>query len=136
MKSPAGYARLAVAPMSSVGAYLRQLRETRGVPLEEIARITRVSTTYLHALEADDFASLPVPVFTRGFVRAYCQALGEAPDEAISLYERRGDPSAPATAVPVAPVTSMARSSTPAPGVSSEPVRNRGPVLVSFVLLV
>src|SRR5262249_18728001 len=106
-------------------------------PLEEIARITRVSTTYLHALEADDFSSLPVPVFTRGFVRAYCQALGEVPDEALSLYERRGDPSVPAAAAaPVAPVASPVRSSAPAPGVSSEPVRNRGPVLVSFVLLV
>src|SRR5206468_1272528 len=109
--------------MSSVGAYLRQLRETRGVPVEEIARVTRVSSTYLHALETDDFASLPVAVFTPGFVRAYCQALGEVPDEALALYERRGDTSAPAAAS-VTAVTSSARSSTPVAGMSLEPIRN------------
>jgi len=117
--------------MSSVGGYLRQLRETRGVSLEEIARVTRVSSSYLHALEADDFASLPVPVFTRGFVRAYCQALGEAPDEALALYEGRTE------APPAPPISPVRRTSLPPPPTATEPVsRNRGPVLVSFVLLV
>src|SRR5262245_47694040 len=116
--------------MSSVGAYLRQLRETRGVSVEEIARVTRVSSSYLHALETDDFASLPVPVFTRGFVRAYCQALGEAPDEALALYEGRTD-------APVATPSVPRLTSVPPATTTTEPTaRNRGPVLVSFVLLV
>ena len=116
--------------MPSVGAYLRQLRETRGVSLEEIARVTRVSSSYLHALEGDDFASLPVPVFTRGFVRAYCQALGEAPDEALTLYEGRSE--APVVPITTSRFTSVQASAPPARTVS----KNRGPVLVSFVLLV
>ena len=77
--------------MPSVGAYLRQMRESRGVSLEEIARVTRVTASYLHALEADDYESLPVPVFTRGFIRAYCQALAVSPDEAMALFEGRGE---------------------------------------------
>jgi cytoskeletal protein RodZ len=88
----------------SVGAHLRRLREGRGVSLEEIARATRVSSGYLHALEADDFASLPVPVFTRGFIRAYCQTLGEAAEPALGLYDARSDPTpAMAEASAVAP---------------------------------
>src|SRR5256885_17219405 len=87
--------------MSSVGAYLRQLRETRGVSLEEIVRVTRVSSSYLHALEGDDFSALPEPVFTRRFSRAYCQVLGEAPDDALALYDgRSGAPAAGAAPPP------------------------------------
>src|SRR5438034_4529940 len=115
--------------MSSVGAYLRQLRETRGVSLEEIARVTRVGSSYLQALEGDDFAALPESVFTRGFVRAYCQALGEAPDEALGLYDGRSEPPAPA------PSAARSRPPSAASHASPEPVpRNRGPVLVSFIL--
>jgi len=119
--------------MSSVGAYLRQLRETRGVSLEEIARVTRVGSSYLHALEGDDFAALPESVFTRGFVRAYCQALGETPDEALALYDGRSEAPVPAPAPPPA----RPRLPSAASHAAAEPVpRNRGPVLVSFILLV
>ena len=73
--------------MASVGAYLRDLRTRRGVSLEEIARLTRVAPRYLEALEADASENLPAPVFIRGFIRAYCQALGESPKEALAIYE-------------------------------------------------
>jgi cytoskeleton protein RodZ len=140
--------------MPSVGSHLRQLRETRGISLEEIARATRVNSSYLVALETDDHASLPVPVFTRGFIRAYCQALGEAPEQSLALYDGRGDvatavatPSAAATASAAAPARPAApprQASAPEPVRRPEPIRrsnepppkNRGPVLVSFVLLV
>jgi cytoskeleton protein RodZ len=117
--------------MSSVGPYLRELRERRGVSLEEIARTTRVGRSYLEALEAGDFGKLPAHVFTRGFVLAYCQALGVSADEALARYggraESQGDPSAvPAGAA--APATAPARDRATA--------RARGPVLVSFVLLI
>src|SRR3954466_4943528 len=90
--------------MPSVGPHLRQLREARGISLEEIARATRVNPSYLHALEGEDWAELPVPVFTRGFIRAYCQALGEAPDESLAMYEGRA---ATPAAVPGAPSTTL-----------------------------
>ena len=52
--------------MSSVGAYLRESRQRRGISLEEIARTTRVAQRYLEAIEADTFDDLPAPVFIRG----------------------------------------------------------------------
>src|SRR5687768_15117348 len=113
--------------MTSVGAYLRELRERRGIPLGEIARTTRVAQRYLESLEADAFAQLPPPVFTRGYVRAYCQALGESPEEALACYDARpGGPPPPAPH----PVTA-----TPARTGRGE-TRTRGAMLASLILLV
>src|SRR5438874_13391968 len=129
--------------MSSVGAHLRQLREARGVSLEEIARVTRVNSSYLQALETDDHPSLPVPVFTRGFIRAYCQALGEAPEQSLALYDGRGETPAPAApgSTPVSSGSVVPRAAAPVRtgmtrSAAETAPRNRGPVLVSFVLLV
>jgi cytoskeleton protein RodZ len=114
--------------MASVGAYLRELRVQRGLSVEEIARSTRVASRYLQSIEADAFSDLPAPAFTRGFIRAYCQALGEAPEPALALYEQR------AGSVPPAP-TPSARTIAASRTADGEP-RTRGAVLVSFVLLV
>jgi len=100
------------------------------VSLEELARGTRVLYRHLEALEADDYAVLPAPVFTKGFIRAYCQLLGVAPDEALALYDPRPKEERLPTPSP-----------TPAPGVpaaAGEPrtPRGHGAVLVSFALLV
>ena len=113
--------------MSSLGTYLRELRERRGISLDEISRTTRVGRSYLEALEAGNFAQLPAPVFTRGFVLAYCQALGVPAEEALSRYGARPAPPedlAPGTAPPAAPRRDR------------EEGRGHGSVLVSFVLVV
>lgn len=62
--------------MEGVGARLREAREARGMTVEAVARVTRVPVASLQAIEVEDFASLPAPVFARGFVRAYAQAVG------------------------------------------------------------
>ena len=111
--------------MASVGAYLRELRARRGVSLEEVARTTRVAQRYLAALEADAFDGLPAPVFIRGFIRAYCQALGEPPEEALACYDSRDGH------VPAVPIRPAVR-----PRAGGVEVRTRGALLVSFLLLV
>ena len=108
--------------MSSLGTYLRELREAKGVSLDEIARATRVGRAHLEALEAEDLAELPAPVFVKGFIRAYCEFLDDRPDEALSRYrELTGDRSHAAT-----PGHLDARAA----GIG------RGPVFVSVILLV
>ncbi len=87
--------------MASVGAYLRGLRERQGMSIDELSRATRVLHHYLEALETDRMASLPAPVFTKGFIRAYCQAVGIEPEEALRLYDRMGVPAPELTKVPV-----------------------------------
>jgi cytoskeleton protein RodZ len=110
--------------MASVGAYLRELRTRRGVSLEEIARLTRVAPRYLEALEADASENLPAPVFIRGFIRAYCQALGESPKDALAIYEGHD----------VHVVVSAVRPGSDIRSTATGP-RTRGAVLVSFALL-
>ena len=129
--------------MSSVGSHLKELRQRKGVPLEEIARTTRVAYHYLESLEADAFDALPSAVFTRGFIRAYCQAVGESPDQALAAYDSR-EADAPTVTTAARPVTTAARAaSTPRTTGAPTPrraadkeARGRGAVLVSFVLLV
>jgi len=127
--------------MSSVGLYLREFRERRGISLEEIARSTRVLHRYLEAIEADDFAALPATVFTKGFIRSYCQALDLPPDEALALYEERraasGEGGKPAVAGARAGQTAepglVARKRREDGGRAEN--RGRGAVLASFVML-
>lgn len=72
--------------MESLGEHLKRERELRGVTIEEIAHITRISTRFLHAIENNDFGSLP-DVFVKGFLRAYSKCVGLDPNEIISIYE-------------------------------------------------
>jgi cytoskeletal protein RodZ len=108
--------------MGSLGSYLRELRQRRGLSLEELSRTTRVAPRYLEALEGDDLGALPGHVFARGFLRAYCQVLQTPPDEAIALYHRQ-------TGTPLPPPASAGQRVQPE-------ARSRGTVLVSFALLV
>ncbi len=98
----------------SLGSYLRALREERKGSLEEMAHATRVSVRQLQALESDNFAELPAPVFVKGFIRAYCEVLGEPADEALGLYhDMRGEPRVSERPVP---------STRPAPSWSASPI--------------
>ena len=117
--------------MSSVGSYLRELRERRGLSLDEISRSTRVLHQYLELLEADDLAALPAPAFTRGFIRAYCQVLREPPDEALARYEEGVQPHAVHGHDAALPESRKSRELR-----TRRENRGRGAVLVSFVLLV
>ena len=50
------------------GPLIRQVRESQGIELRDISARTKVGLAYLSAIEADDFALLPAPVYVRGFV--------------------------------------------------------------------
>jgi len=72
--------------MSTLGLRLREMREAKGVSLDDIARSTRVGRRHLEALESDSWGELPAPVFVKGFIRAYCEFLDASPDETLALY--------------------------------------------------
>jgi len=137
--------------MPSVGTYLRGLREKQGMSVDELSRATRVLHHYLEALEGDSILSLPAPVFTKGFIRAYCQAVGVPPEEALKLYDQLGVPVPDVGKVPsgvarvVAPETRRPIVHEPdylpvtpvGPAAQGEPrEKRRGTALISFVLLV
>ena len=89
----------------SLGGHLRALREAKGSSLEDMARSTRVGIRHLEALEEERLADLPSPVFVRGFIRAYCGFLREAPEQALAHYEALAGERAAALAASVPPRT-------------------------------
>lgn len=87
----------------SLGVELRKQREIRGVTLKEIADATKISRRYLEALEQDDYATLPPPVFTRGFVREYARYLGLNAEEMAVRYGQAVGVRPETSETPVAP---------------------------------
>lgn len=73
--------------MWTLGETLRQARLDKSVSIAEAARDTRIRRSYLEALEAEDSASLPPPVYTRGFVRTYAEYLGLNAQAMVDLYQ-------------------------------------------------
>lgn len=57
---------------ATIGRILRLGREASGYTLEEASRRTHVALNYLLALEEDDAASLPPPVYVSAYLRALC----------------------------------------------------------------
>jgi flagellar biosynthesis protein FlhG len=85
------------------GAYLRKVRESRGMELGEIAQRTKISERYLRALEEEQFADMPAAVYVRGYVTEYARALRLDPQRAATSYLVRYRAQAPKTAKAVAP---------------------------------
>jgi len=71
----------------TLGETLRQARLDKGVSLADAARDTRIRRVYLEALESEDPASLPAPVYTRGFLRTYADYLGLNAQAMVDLYQ-------------------------------------------------
>jgi Helix-turn-helix domain len=64
------------SPMGSFGEDLRMERLSRGIALEEITAVTKISQHHLVALEQDRFRLLPGGILSKGIVRGYTSALG------------------------------------------------------------
>ncbi|HET6465848.1 MAG TPA: helix-turn-helix domain-containing protein [Nitrospiria bacterium] len=83
---------------SMTGTELRQIRERRGIPLQEIASRTRINITYLEFLEKNQFRSLPPAVYLRSYVLQYARLLdldaGRVADRILFLVEqaKRSEP--------------------------------------------
>jgi cytoskeleton protein RodZ len=72
--------------MESIGEFFKQVRETKGLTLEEVASKTRIRADFVKALEEGNFAKLPDQVFARGFVRSYARSLGLDEEDAIHRF--------------------------------------------------
>lgn len=71
------------------GALLRRVREACGIDLSEISARTKVSRIHLEALEEENFAKLPPPVYVRGIVIEFAKALRLDPAHAERSYMAR-----------------------------------------------
>lgn len=74
--------------METVGPKLRDARVARGLSLEDVAAITKVPKSTLALIEVDQYATLPAPVFVRGFIRSYAKVVGLDPNPLVRSFER------------------------------------------------
>jgi cytoskeleton protein RodZ len=72
--------------METVGEFFKQVRETKGLTIDEVASKTRIHPDFLRALEEGNYSKLPDQVFAKGFVRSYARSLGLDEDDAMRRF--------------------------------------------------
>jgi cytoskeleton protein RodZ len=66
---------------------LKTARESLGLTLKDLFERTRISVVNLEAIEKNDFHLLPVPIYTRNFIKTYADALGVDGKPVLQRYE-------------------------------------------------
>ena len=100
MRVPTGRLRIVSAPQQgeaadphegppSPGRYIRDQRQRRGMSVEQLAIDTKIPRSSIDALEEDNFAALPGPVFVKGFFRCCARSLGIDAEPVLSLLHER-----------------------------------------------
>lgn len=62
--------------LAQIGGYLHEVREQQLLSLEQVSTQTMIQARLLRAIETADFHQLPEPIYIRGFIRRYAEALG------------------------------------------------------------
>ena len=89
---------------ASFGERLKVEREKRGMTLEEVSGVTKISVRNLRALEQEKFDQMPGGIFNRGFVRSYAKHLGLDEDQVVADYMDAAGESGPQAEEPEAGV--------------------------------
>ncbi|MAW07127.1 MAG: hypothetical protein CME61_02475 [Halobacteriovoraceae bacterium] len=74
---------------SSLGDYLKAIREKHKYSVKQVSLETKISETIISNLENNNFNSLPKIVYLRGFVKNYCQLFKEPEQKALSILEEK-----------------------------------------------
>ena len=62
--------------LAEIGAQFKRIREDKDLSIPHLTATTLISERYLRAIEDGEMESLPEPVYVRGFIRKYGDALG------------------------------------------------------------
>jgi len=68
------------------GTFLQKVRLYKHVNLEQMSEDTRISRTYLRAVESNDYDALPAAVFVRGFIVQFARILGLNEKQVVDSY--------------------------------------------------
>ena len=71
----------------AVGEFLRRRRENRNETVRDVSASLRIRTTYLRAIEADNWDELPDGIYARAFVRSYAVHVGAEPDAVLARLD-------------------------------------------------
>ncbi len=88
--------------MKEIGEFLRNSRLEKGMSLQDISHITKISTRYLEGIEKGDWSMMPGSFYVKGFIRNYAKVLGVDISEYLEALSREVADST----TPVSPITS------------------------------
>jgi len=78
---------------ASIGRRLASAREARNLTIAQVADNLHLDDRVVEALERDDRAALPSPIFVKGYLRGYAGMVGLPADELVSEYtDLAGEP--------------------------------------------
>ena len=72
---------------SSLGKYLKSIREEKEISIEELAETTKIKQDYLEAIEDDKYDVLPEGPYLNLFLKSYTEALDIEYDKLVSYLE-------------------------------------------------
>ena len=72
--------------MMEFGKSLRAARESKGFTVLQLAEMTHLAPNVVENLENEDFSHIAAPIYGRGFVKLYCEAVGLAPKPMIDQF--------------------------------------------------
>lgn len=82
--------------MIDFGSTLQAAREARGLSIEQVSDQTHLLTQVIEGLENEDFSRIAAPIYGRGFVKLYCEAVGIDPqpmvEEFMAIYNGKREP--------------------------------------------
>lgn len=77
--------------MIRVGQKLHDERVRKGLTLEDVAKGTKIRTSFLLAIEKGEYGKLPSSAYALGFVKNYSLFLGLPTREMLALFRREFD---------------------------------------------
>ncbi len=117
--------------MIEFGKTLKAAREAKGITVSQLAETTHMLKSVVENLENENFSSFAAPIYGRGFVKLYCEAVGLDPkpmiEEFMEIYNGNRSlaikerPVQPSTEKPVAEPPQPAPRPAPAPEPSPQP---------------
>lgn len=97
-------------PEESLGAYLKRIRESKGLSLEELSGRTRVALGYLQEIEAGNWKNFPIEAYVRAYLNSVSEVLGLDSSKILTLYSKEAGSSYSQEFVSIDPVTSDAET--------------------------
>lgn len=72
--------------MIEFGKSLKAAREAKGLTVAQLVELTHLAPTTIGELESEDFSRIAAPIYGRGFVKLYCEAVGLEPKPFVAEF--------------------------------------------------
>lgn len=82
-----GFTRKKIEEEDGLSAILKQAREIKSLPIEEIAIKLNIRKNYLESLENGEFSNLPSGIYAKTFLKKYASFLGLNEERIMNIFE-------------------------------------------------